>query len=312
MKANSVSLVIPTLNRPESLERTLKTYFDSNCYPDEVIIIDQSNSVEARRKNKTILKQYTSKSKCKYLYQEKPSLTAARNLGIKNVSSDLIVFSDDDIDVFKDTILKVKNAFMDESIAMIGGIDIDNNQNDGLIGCLFGTKSLIRINEGHVTKSVLGRFPRKFTTNRVPTMWAMGFFFVVKRDLVRKWNLEFDEKLLSYAYAEDLDFTLEYYRKSMKENLKCIFDKEIYVRHLASKEYREPTRKATFMYVEHRYYLLKKHRLAKTSFWYTVTNLMIILQKLRRKESLKDFFDALVYLQQNRARIIRGEFYYGE
>ena len=38
----NVSLLIPTMNRPETLEATLKSYFSKEFYPAEVIVVDQS------------------------------------------------------------------------------------------------------------------------------------------------------------------------------------------------------------------------------------------------------------------------------
>lgn len=312
MNANTIALIIPTMNRPDSLARTLRSYFAGSCIPSEIIVIDQSLDIEIRLKNQIVLESYKDRANCKYVYQKEPSLTAARNKGIKKAKSDILVFSDDDVDIFEDTIQKVKNVFLDDTISMLGGIDVESNQKEGILGCLFGAKSLFKLNEGHVTKSVLGRFPRKFKTNQVPTMWAMGFFFAVRNQLVKKWDLKFDEKLLSYAYAEDLDFTYGYYMCSKNENLRCIFDKDIFVRHIASKEYRIPTRKMTFMYVEHRYYLLKKHNIARTSMWYNMTNFLMFIKKVKYKEPLNDFIDAIDYLRKHKRSVIKGEFNYGE
>ena len=38
------------------------------------------------------------------------------------------------------------------------------------------------------------------------TEWAQGYFFCVKKQIIKEMHELFDEKLVRYSYAEDLDF----------------------------------------------------------------------------------------------------------
>lgn len=119
-----ITIIIPTMNRPKSLDRTLKCFFEGECTPNQIVIIDQSQTQEKRNGNKDVLRKY--KDFCisqTYEYQQVPSLTKARNLGVSKVENEIVVFSDDDIDVNVDTLKNVYAIMQDENIAMIAGID---------------------------------------------------------------------------------------------------------------------------------------------------------------------------------------------
>jgi hypothetical protein len=157
---------------------------------------------------------------------------------------------------------------------------------------------------------MLGRFPNKIG-EFTDTMWAMGFFFVIRKSLTEKWKLKWDEKLAGYAYAEDLDFSYSYYKKAKTENLKCIMSDKVHVKHLASQEYRTPSRKSTFMYVLNRAYLSYKHEMGwKSDLAMKWCNLWRYVDKVVRRESAQDMKDAMDYLKVYKKEIRKGEFRY--
>lgn len=278
-----ITIIIPTMNRPKSLDRTLKCFFEGECTPNQIVIIDQSQTQEKRNDNKDVLRKY--KDFCNsqvYEYQQVPSSTKARNLGVSKVENEIVVFSDDDIDVNVDTLKNVYAIMQDENIAMIAGIDEFTSSSSTNIGYLLGTKSYRKRNIGHVTLSMLGRYPDK-VQKRTETQWAQGYFFVVRKSLMNKWNCRWDENLTSYAYAEDLDFSFGYYKHAHAEGMKCILDPSVKVKHLATKEYRIPSTKSIYMYIINRAYLSHKHGMGFSgllasswcNFWRLVQNVSV-------------------------------------
>lgn len=306
-----ISVLIPTMNRPDSLERTLKKYMCAKYIPAQIVVVDQSEEKEVADRNREVLKNVTNDIEWKYIYQEEPSLTKARNKAMKVAKNEVVVCSDDDIDVYDDTLINVYNVMNHKNISMIAGLDDNTVLSKSKIGCLLGFKSLKNIHIGHVTNSMFGKFPDK-VDEETNTMWAMGFFFVIRKSLVDKWNLQWDENLKSYAYAEDLDFSFSYYKKSKEENYKCIMTTKVRVLHLASQEYRTPSRKHMFMYVLNRYYLSNKHHMGwKSIISMRLTNsIMVIFQKLNGGNP-KDLKDAMKYLKHHTREIKKGIFYYG-
>lgn len=258
MKIGSISVVIPTMERPIALERTIRNMLKSSVVPKQIIVIDQSLRQENRKANIELKKIFPSEIEFIYEYQTVPSLTSARNRGLALATEEIVVYSDDDIDVDMVTFENILIEMQDQTIAMIAGLDHEMFVSNNFLGYIWGTKSFRKRNRGYVMPSMVGRFPEKISA-RTETEWAMGFFFVVRKNLVYSWNIKWDEKLTSYAYAEDLDFSYSYYKAAKKENLCCIITPNVIVTHLASKEYRVPTKKSTYMYVVNREYLSYKH-----------------------------------------------------
>lgn len=303
-----ISVVIPTMNRPSTLKQTIDQMLSNDMIPQQLIIVDQSQAEEDKMKNEQTVSAYLNILEVNYIHQEIPSLTKARNIGIEYCKNEIVVCSDDDIEVEKNTFENIFLKMKDSSIAMIAGIDKNMPAHTSKIGYLFGTKSLLKKDIGHITKSMLGRYPNNIIKD-TETMWAMGYFFVVKKSLIYKWGLKWDENLQSYAYPEDLDFSYSYFKFSKKENLKCILTPEVTVKHLASQEYRIPSKKQTYMYVIHREYLSYKHNigfLARLAVRWT--NFGYLLMRLKNKENISDFVQAELYCLLNRKRIKKGNF----
>lgn len=304
-----ISVLIPTMNRPFALKRTIERYLSAKCVPSQIVVIDQSQQEKDIQTNRQFLDQI-NEINIVYYYQEEPSLTMARNMAIKFATEEIIICSDDDIDVYPDTLRNVYEIMHKSSVAMIAGIDDNMPISDSKIGYLLGTKSYINRKRGHVTYSMLGRFP-SVIVDTTETMWAMGFFFVIRKSLVEKWQLKWDEHLLGYAYAEDLDFSYSYYKRAKYEEWKCIITKMVRVLHLASQEYRTPSRKSTFMYVLHRYYLNNKHsRGILGNIAISWCNIWIYIQRKIKNQSAEDMLDAMKYYQKNKQNVLNGYFKY--
>ena len=179
----------------------------------------------------------------------------------------------------------------DEAIALIAGTDDLTGVSQTNVGYLLGTKSYTKRNIGHVTSSVLGRYPDHVTTE-IETEWAMGFFFVVRKSCIEKWNLKWDERLISYAYAEDLDYSYRYCRQAKTDGMKCILSDKVHVKHLVSKEYRIPSRKSTYMYAIHRRYISDKSHLGS---WMAMgwCDLWRIVERIIKRENPGELIDAI-------------------
>ncbi|MGM9979707.1 MAG: glycosyltransferase family 2 protein [Clostridium sp.] len=307
-----ISIVIPTMNRAKNLKQTLIGIINQLDIPSQIIIVDQSQKEDIRLENVAIVKKICLKTKVNYIYQEEPSLTKARNIGLKNCENDIIVCMDDDVDVYDNIFKNINDILNDKDIAMIAGLDKNsiNLNKDSFLGYFFGLKSFKYKNIGHVTKSMRGRFPKKIS-NRVQTMWAMGFFFVVRKSLIEKWQLSWNELFKSYAYAEDLDFSYGYYLKATEFGMKCIIDPKIIVKHNATQEYRIPSTKGVYMDMFHRMYLHYKYDPGILGFlcvqW---SNFGLLIESILHKKNPKAYFNAIKSSILLRKDIEKGELHY--
>jgi glycosyltransferase involved in cell wall biosynthesis len=93
----SISVVIPTCNREESLLRTLRSLSRSDYPFKEVIVVDSSDSDSVRR----IIPEFGLN--IRYIHSEK-SVCIQRNIGIREAISEWIFLCDDDIEVPHDYI----------------------------------------------------------------------------------------------------------------------------------------------------------------------------------------------------------------
>lgn len=84
-----ISVVIPTYNRYEVLQRALESVYSQTYMPHEVIIIDDGSS-----DNTSQIQQDFPHAV--YIYQENAGVSSARNLGIQKSTSEWIAFLDSD------------------------------------------------------------------------------------------------------------------------------------------------------------------------------------------------------------------------
>ena len=297
------------MNRVDSLRQTFLHLEKSSIQPYEVIVVDQTQELDLASRIKELCEN--SLLNTFYKWNSRPSLTEARNTGLALAKGDIVVFMDDDVDVKINTIANVINLFHDDQLAMAGGInELDPFRRVSILSAVFGMASYRKRYQGYVLRSVYGRFPIDCKQD-TPSEWAMGFFFVVRKELVEKWHLKFDEHLQYYAYAEDLDFTYSYFLHAQAEGFKCIFSKSLGVLHNVSMEYRIPSRKGTFMMILHRRYI--GHKLMPGFFtelcclW---SDLGTTFYRLLHREPIKDIIEALVFYYKNRRDIVSGNFNY--
>lgn len=301
-----ITLVIPTYNRENSLIKTLQKIFLGQCVPSEIIIVDQSDICDIAHGIKGFFEKQDWEGRWMIQKMNIPSSTEARNEGIRYASNDIIVFMDDDVEVEKETFSEVYQYMIREEYSMLGGIDKLAVPNGRAFPFLFGMRSWRRRKQGHVTMSMFGRYPTEINAE-IPTQWAMGYFFAVKKSLIMKWNLKFDETMGQYAYSEDLDFSYSYYKHSVEEELNCILSPKVQVSHLCSKEWRVSDKRISYVMLFNRYYLSEKHfgnTTARILFWWS--NVGLLLKKLIKRDNVKDFVMGMIKCIKYREDIKRG------
>jgi cellulose synthase/poly-beta-1,6-N-acetylglucosamine synthase-like glycosyltransferase len=115
---NKVSIIIPTKNNGDMLEKCLSSIKNLDYPKDkhEVIIVDGHSTDDTV----DIAKKYG----CKVLYENKGTIGGARNIGVENSDGEYIVFTDSDCVVDKNWLENLLEEFKDEKIASVGGPNI--------------------------------------------------------------------------------------------------------------------------------------------------------------------------------------------
>ena len=288
-----ITVIIPTFNRVKTFQSTLNSFLSHDTIPSEIIVVDQSD--DGGKNISNICKNSNLRTSCKisYIFSHTKSLTSARNLGLEKASNDIIIMSDDDVEIYNSTLDSVINTFKDETISMIACDSVSNKKREGVLGYFVGFKNFFKRKTAYVTKSVFGRYPIS-KIQKSDAEWAMGFFFCFRKSVCDKGNIFWDEELFSYCYAEDLDFSYRFYQYSKTINLRVVFDRTIKVNHLVSQEYRIPTKSKILMLILNRKYLSYKFGFSKLSrFSLGVTNTLMMVKAFFRKENYRDYYDAI-------------------
>lgn len=111
----SVSVVIPTKNRPDDLEKACRSLLVQKAYPRQVIIVDQSRDDESQRRVAPLFtRQSPEASRLRLDYIRAPYLggvTAARNCALKVVQADVVLFLDDDVVLEPDFVAEIADVY---------------------------------------------------------------------------------------------------------------------------------------------------------------------------------------------------------
>lgn len=115
-----ITVVIPTLERPEQLERCLRSLLACDPPPQEVIVVDQSRDDRSRE-----VVGRLGTERVRWVRLERRSTAAARNHGASLASTDYLALLEDDIEVAPSWTADVAAALrqLDRPDALFGAID---------------------------------------------------------------------------------------------------------------------------------------------------------------------------------------------
>ena len=99
-----ICAVIPTWNRAETIARSIESVLSQTYSAAEVIIVDDGSKDNTRQ----IVQAYNNK--VRYLYQENMGVSAARNSGVNQTTSEWIAFLDSDDYWFNDHLKQIAEA----------------------------------------------------------------------------------------------------------------------------------------------------------------------------------------------------------
>jgi len=119
MTKKTISVIIPTFNRKDTLKDAIKSVFAQTLLPDEVIIVDCGS------KDGTREAVYDYNEPIKFLETKISGASAQRNVGIFSAKGSYIAFLDDD-DIWHPEKLKIQMGFLEQhpEISMISAGNI--------------------------------------------------------------------------------------------------------------------------------------------------------------------------------------------
>lgn len=256
-----ISVIIPTYNRQEDLTDALNSILNQSIIPGEVIIVDDSDNREIFHKmNEKRAEFLQKKSDLIYLrnWTKQKSITAARNIGMSAAKGEIILFLDDDVILNKDYINKILEVFLQfpEAVGVQGFITnfplLSRPKYLNALAKIFYL-GFVEKDRCRVLYSTNLTYPSKLTAIR-PCQWLSGANQSYKRESVKM--LQFDEKLVKYAFKEDFDFSF----RVGKNYLSGLYiTPYATLTHKISASSRMPNKTRTYMEYSHNFYLFFKN-----------------------------------------------------
>jgi GT2 family glycosyltransferase len=185
----SISVVIPTKDRPDEVMRMLSSLREQHTMPLEVIVVDQSTPAY-------ILQPFPQ-----LVHLHEPQiggLTAARNRGVDSARGDVVLFFDDDVLLETDCVREIALAFAARRDLVGAQCSISNPRYNP-------ERSLFELSERIFRHGFFDPRPRIYRGEIIPRLIA-GLASAYRRDLFE--SERFDEALTGYGLAEDWDMTM--------------------------------------------------------------------------------------------------------
>ena len=196
----TVTAVVCTRNRPDDLERTLRSIAWQETPCSEVLVIDDSDP-DGRERTRCIAASVDAP--VEVLTKETPGLTASRNLAIERTAGDLTMFLDDDIVLRPDYVTEMVAAFRADPELVGAGGSVDD---DHPYGWQWLRAALMV--PGRATGQV---YPSGWSTQLPrggrsgPVQHLIGCNMVYRTEVLRRYR--FDERFHGYGLGEDLEFS---------------------------------------------------------------------------------------------------------
>ncbi len=112
----AVSVVISTRDRPEQLDRCLRSLRDATIQPREIVVVDNAPTSPAVQR---VLDAHPAVVR---VPEERPGLSISRNTGLLHASSDVIAFFDDDVVVHPRCLEQLAEAFDEADVMAVLGL----------------------------------------------------------------------------------------------------------------------------------------------------------------------------------------------
>jgi GT2 family glycosyltransferase len=120
----ALSVVVPTKDRADKLDRCLAALSREVSHPDEVVVVDSASTDDATRR-------VAERHGVRYVRADRPGTSLARNVGWQHATHDLVGFVDDDVLVQSGWADALVSALLRPEVAFVTGrIDLPPDQVD--------------------------------------------------------------------------------------------------------------------------------------------------------------------------------------
>jgi glycosyltransferase involved in cell wall biosynthesis len=120
-KGIDISVVMTTFNRCTLLRQALKNLLNQDSRPHyEVIIVDNNSTDQTRQTIESFIQR--GYSHLRYIFEPRQGISCGRNTGVTHARAPIIAFTDDDVRVATNWLVKIKTTFDEHpEVDFVGG-----------------------------------------------------------------------------------------------------------------------------------------------------------------------------------------------
>ena len=209
MQPPRISVVLPTLNRPEAIYNLLRHLEHQTTAPHEIVIVDQSPVPDDR------VAAYASERAGVRLHRiAERGLPNARNVGVGLATGDVVLFLDDDSIPDPELIRYHAEAYADRDVSGVGGrVQGGYDAGGGVIGRFRESDGKVLRNFGATTRCAVDHLP--------------GGNMSFRRDVFSRVD-GFDKTYGGSAIGEETDFCL----RARRAGYRFVFEPRAALEHL--------------------------------------------------------------------------------
>lgn len=250
-KKFTFSIIIPTIGRPASLKRCLQSIIIQTVLPQEVILVDVSDTDES----KTIAQKLFQETAIHFIHITPKIKGSAyqRNLGAQQATGEILLFLDDDVELEKEY-LEVLTGLYEKNRDCVGaGGYITNAHKNTLPGLLFRKLFMLSHNGGKSRLQVSGYPGWDFQPQHEQEVDILsGCNLSVRRDVFG--NYGFCEAFGGYSLMEDVELSYQIAKKH-----RLLQTPLARLAHYESQMARKKIELFYFQQVKHHYYIYHHH-----------------------------------------------------
>ncbi len=109
VSGDPISVVIATRDRPEQLERCIRSIRRGSVLPTRIVVVD--NAPSSTETEETVRRLAIEFPELRYVREDRPGLATAHNCGLRLVESPLVAITDDDVVVGEHWLAVVQSTF---------------------------------------------------------------------------------------------------------------------------------------------------------------------------------------------------------
>jgi len=226
-----ISIIIPTRNRRELLEKTLQSIVNcnNNGIHFEVIVIDNNSSDDTEL---LTLKYKEHLKNLKYFKELLPGLHSGRHRGMIESSGEILAYLDDDAEIEKDWLIGIEKNFKDNELVLLGGNNYPNWTQTP-------PKWLRRMwEEAKESNGYLGALSliESDSTNNMNARLVFGCNFIIRKSALKKIGGFHPDSLPEQFLSFRGDGETYVSNKIIELGMKVKYDSRVSIRHAVTKE----------------------------------------------------------------------------